>query len=471
MRTASTVQAAVAEALRGLVPRGSRVLVACSGGADSVALAAALSELPGMDAAIGHIDHGLRAESAAEAAAVQALAARLGVPFFVERLEGLQIRLQDLGLEAAARDARYAALARLARAAGASFVATAHTRRDQAETLLLRLARGAGPAALAGVRAQRALSPGVLLVRPLLHIGREATEAYCAERGLAFTNDPHNSDPARARARLRGAWAVLRELNPRLEQALAGTAELLAEEDELVASLAEQALQELGDARGLDCLKLSLVHPALQRRVLLAAATARGVRPERVHLEQLLALVSRGDDAALDLPGGRAAVCERRLSFERGHAAPAPPDRVAVPGPGCYLWGVRTLRVADGEGELHRVDASQAPFPWTLRGHGPGDRFQPARGRLRKVADLLREARIPRDQRRNLAVLCDASGILIWVEGLREGKAGGGPSAKNSPVSFGIHPEMDGDSAGFRVVRRGDPASATMASGVPDEEP
>ncbi|HXM76996.1 MAG TPA: tRNA lysidine(34) synthetase TilS C-terminal domain-containing protein, partial [Thermoanaerobaculia bacterium] len=96
---------------------------------------------------------------------------------------------------------------------------------------------------------------------------------------------------------------------------------------------------------------------------------------------------------------------------------------------------------------------------------------QPARGRLRKVVDLLREARIPRDQRRNLAVLCDASGILIWVEGLREGEASCGPSAKNSPVSFGIHPEMDGDSAGFRVVRRGDPASATMATGVPDEEP
>src|ERR1700682_2112499 len=98
MRAESTVQAAVARSLRGLVPRGSRVLVACSGGADSVALAAAISELPDIDAAIGHIDHGLRPESAAEAAAVQALAARLGVAFFVERLEGLEIR--EEGLEA-----------------------------------------------------------------------------------------------------------------------------------------------------------------------------------------------------------------------------------------------------------------------------------------------------------------------------------------------------------------------------------
>ena len=234
--TADIVEEAIARAVGSLIPRDALVLVACSGGADSVALAAALAGQRGVRVAIGHVDHGLRPESAREADAVRALAGSLGVPCFVERLGNLKVA--EVGLEAAAREGRYAALARLAAGAGASVVATAHTRRDQAETLLLRLARGAGPGALAGVRVQRALAPGLTLVRPLLSVPRAATEALCHRRGLSFVNDPHNLDPARARARLRHGWALLSGLNPRLEEALAGAAGLLADEDDLVAGLA-----------------------------------------------------------------------------------------------------------------------------------------------------------------------------------------------------------------------------------------
>src|SRR6266851_1490611 len=232
----NTVEGAVAAAVGKLIPCGETLLVACSGGADSVALAAAVARTDGVRGAVGHVDHGLRPESAQEAGKVGALAERLGLPFFLERIEGLRIR--GPGLEAAAREARYAALGRLAQRAGARFVATAHTRRDQAETLLLRLARGAGPGALAGVRRKRALAPGIELVRPFLDVPREATEAYCRAHGLEFVTDPHNSDPARARARLRAAWPALLELNPRLEEALAGAAAVLADEDELLSGLA-----------------------------------------------------------------------------------------------------------------------------------------------------------------------------------------------------------------------------------------
>ncbi|TMA31090.1 MAG: tRNA lysidine(34) synthetase TilS [Deltaproteobacteria bacterium] len=149
-----SVEQAVAS---GLLPRGKPVLVACSGGADSVALAVAVLRC-GLRGAIGHIDHALRPESAREAQQVSELAQRLCAPFFLERLQGLVTR--GPGLEAAAREARYAALARLARTSGADVVATAHTRRDQAETLLLRLIRGAGPTALAGIRRRRSAAPG-----------------------------------------------------------------------------------------------------------------------------------------------------------------------------------------------------------------------------------------------------------------------------------------------------------------------
>src|SRR5207302_3469039 len=186
-------------------------------------------------------------------------AARLGVPFFLERLEGLETRAA--GLEAAARQGRYAALTRLARQAGSTAVATAHTRRDQAETLLLRLFRGAGPGALAGVRRRRPLAPGIELVRPLLDVSRAATEACCRANGLGWVDDPHNSDQARARARLRALWPALLEFNPRLEEALSGAAALFAEENELLDALARRAAP---------------LHPVLQRRALLEAANEQG---------------------------------------------------------------------------------------------------------------------------------------------------------------------------------------------------
>lgn len=436
---AETVESAVARAVGPLIPPGAVVLVACSGGADSVALGAAVAGERSVRAAIGHVDHGLRPESTREAEGVRALAGCLGLPFFIERLGDL--RLGEVGLEAAAREGRYAALARLAAAAGASVVVTAHTRRDQAETLLLRLARGAGPGALAGVRAKRALTPDISLVRPLLGVPRAATEALCAERGLSFVVDPHNLDPARARAQVRQAWRVLSGLNPRLEEALAGAAALLADEDDLVAGLAQSALRAISSQGGLDARALAALHPALQRRCLLHAAVARGLRPERHHLEALLGSLA-GPRFSLDLPGGRAQLSAGVLHLERPRTAAQQMSEVAVGGPGRYAWGRRNLSVARGEGVGIVVDLARAPFPWTLRGGRPGDRFRPGGGRVRKVADLWIDARVPRERRRDLAVLEDAAGILFWVEGVREGEACRG--LRTAPATFVVSSEMDG---------------------------
>jgi tRNA(Ile)-lysidine synthase len=385
------------------IPLDEHVLVACSGGADSVALAAAVSH--GFKASIGHIDHGLREASAHDAAEVRAVARALGLPFFLERLEGLNV--SSAGLEAAAREARYPALARLAAKAGAKLVATAHTRRDQAETLLLRLIRGAGPGALAGIRRRRPLAQGVDLLRPLLDVPRAATEALCNERGLSFLDDPHNSDPARARAKLRALWPQLLALNPRLEEALCGFAEIAASEDQLLEALARQG-------------ELSGLHPALQRRALLSQANAAGVRPERQQLEALQALLARGA-GTLDLPGGYATLTRGGLRFAAGNRPQAaPPCAVAIGGPGSYAFNTREL-VVGGDGIP--VDLQRAPFPWTLRARRAGDRFRPAKGRTRKVSDWLIDARIPKEEREGLAVLEDAAGKVFFVEGLRASDA------------------------------------------------
>jgi tRNA(Ile)-lysidine synthase len=389
------------------VPRQASVLVACSGGADSTALAAALAGWQRVS--IGHVDHGLRPESAHDASAVRALAQALGMPFHLERLSGLEVRRQ--GLEGAAREARYPALARLAAHAGASVVVTAHTQRDQAETLLLRLLRGAGPGALAGVRRTRPLAPGISLRRPLLDVPRAATEAYCQAGGLCFVTDPHNSDPRRARARVRALWPLLLELNPRLEQALCATAEACADEDDLLNSLAGG-----GD--------LAELHPALQRRALLRQAALAGVRPERQHLEALLALLSK-PSGSLDLPGGRAVRSSRGFRFVPGKR-PQPPVEVAIEGPGSYSLDDRTLVVGERSMDLRRgttVDLARAPFPWRLRTRRPGDVFQPASAKVRKVAEWFTSARIPRSERDSLAVLEDAGGRVFYVEGLRPSDA------------------------------------------------
>lgn len=308
------------------------VLVACSGGADSVALAAALGDRTGgglrasLRVAVGHVDHGLREGSAAEAGQVSALAARLGLPFFCERLPDLGAAIAREGLEAAARHARYAALARLAVASGSSAVATAHTRSDQAETVLLRLFRGAGPGALSGVRASRPLpapegSAGPLrLVRPLLTVSRADTEACCRARELPFLRDPHNGDPRRARARVRAELPRLAELlNPRLEEALAGAAALAADEDDLLGRMVAAELERARAGGGWSARTLLALHPALRRRCLLACAVEAGVRPERAHLERLAGLLDRRE-ARLDLPGGRAEIAEGLLRFH-----PRPP--------------------------------------------------------------------------------------------------------------------------------------------------
>lgn len=454
-----------------LLPPGSGVLVACSGGADSVALAAAVAERRDLRASIGHVDHGLRAESAGEAEQVRSLAVRLGVPFFLERLDDLKQAVARDGLEAAARKGRYRALQNLALRADAALVATAHTRRDQAETVLLRLARGAGPAALAGVRARRPLSAQVQLVRPLLGVSRRATEQLCSELDLPVLHDPHNSDPARARARLRAAWPGLEEsLSPNLEEAIARTASLLADEDELLAALAESALLGATGQHGLHLERLRALHPALLRRALILAARREGVRPEQAHLEQLRRLLPRRR-FALSLPGGLATAAEGLLRFE--HASAQTPARssgelgeeLAVEGPGSYPWQGRLLCVfeASAPGE-NSVDLARAPLPWTLRNQRPGDRFRPAGGRTKKVSDLWIDARVPRARRSSLAVLSDAAGILFYVEGLRTGEQSRGNL--HLPQAFALRPEMDVPGARFPSLRPGDSASVTMTPKV-----
>ncbi|MFT3766765.1 MAG: tRNA lysidine(34) synthetase TilS [Minicystis sp.] len=230
-----------------LFARGDVVLCACSGGPDSTALLHVLARLR---ETIGHmvvahgVDHGLRAEAAAELDVAARVAEPLGVPFEVTRLQVAP----GANLQARARAARHEALARAAAAAGARLVATGHTADDRAETFLLRLLRGAGPRGLA-VLPPRAPSPaggGIELIRPLLGARRRDVLAHLERHALPFARDPSNLDPRFTRVRVRSELVpLLEDLSPGIVAHLSSLADMLDAEPD------DAALDGLGRAQRL----------------------------------------------------------------------------------------------------------------------------------------------------------------------------------------------------------------------------
>jgi tRNA(Ile)-lysidine synthase len=294
------VRVAVRRELRGL---GGLVLVACSGGPDSLALAAATAfEAPrlGLRAGLLTVDHGLQPGSATQAAGVRDWAETAGL----DPAEVLTVTVDGPGgPEAAARDARYAALDAAADRLGAAGVLLGHTREDQAETVLLAMARGAGARALGGMPPRRGRYR-----RPLLGLPRSVTAAACAAEGLPVWSDPHNADPAYARARVRALLPALEAAaGPGAVAGLARTAGRVRADAELLDALAEAVAAEVVSAGGVDAVALA-AHPApLRTRVLYSWALATGTPPgalAAVHVDALDALVAGWNgQGPVHLPG------------------------------------------------------------------------------------------------------------------------------------------------------------------------
>jgi tRNA(Ile)-lysidine synthase len=254
------VRAAVRRGLGGLPP-GSLVLAACSGGADSLALAAAtafVAPRSGLVAGVVTVDHGLQRGSAARAAAVAEWARPL-----VPHAEVLTVSVASAGgPEAAARSARYAALDAAAARLGAAAVLLGHTREDQAETVLLAMARGSGARALAGMAPVRGLYR-----RPLLELPRARVRAAAA--GLPVWEDPHNADPRFARSRVRALLPGLEEAaGPGAIAGLARTASQLRADAELLDALAADVLRKATVGAELDVDALAAEPAALRTRAL-----------------------------------------------------------------------------------------------------------------------------------------------------------------------------------------------------------
>jgi tRNA(Ile)-lysidine synthase len=309
---------AVRDCVADLAP-GSLVLAACSGGPDSLALAAALAFVAprlagkqgtgnsagGLLAGGVTVDHGLQAGSGGQAVAVQGILEDLGLN--PVRRATVTVRSAG-GPEAAARAARYEALDAEAADVGAAAVLLGHTLDDQAETVLLGLARGSGARSLAGMPARRGIYR-----RPLLGIRRSQTIAACAALGLRPWHDPHNDDRryARARARLDALPALEAALGPGIAPALARTAAQLRADAEALEAL---SAQRASPSAPLQATVLAGLPEAIRTRLLRSAAVAAGCPPgtlTAVHVRRIEELVTRWHGQRwVDLPGGVRAVRE-----------------------------------------------------------------------------------------------------------------------------------------------------------------
>ena len=306
------------------------VLVACSGGADSLALLAATvfeaRRRPWRVVGVT-VDHGLQGGSAERATHVVRQMAGLGADETVSAR--VDVVASGQGPEAAAREARYAVLGEVAERTGSPVVLLGHTLDDQAETVLLGLARGSGGRSIAGMR--RAFPP---FRRPLLDLTRAQTEAACAAEGIDFWCDPHNDDPrfTRSRVRRRVMPVLEEELGPGVAAALARTADMLREDMQALDDLADALREELGADGALPVRRLAQLVPAIRRRILRAAAVEAGAIPGELFRTHVLAiddlvLGPRGREA--QLPGHVTAYRDGEGLRFRRTAGPGDPGPVA----------------------------------------------------------------------------------------------------------------------------------------------
>lgn len=426
-----------------LLHPGMHVLVACSGGPDSLALLDILLRLRrrlNLVLTVAHFEHGIRgAASEADARFVEAFCRERGVPCCIGHGDVPAVaKEQGKSLELMARELRYAFLWRTLERCGADVLATAHHADDQAETVLMRILRGTGIDGLAAMRPREGKK-----IRPLLFARREAILAYCRERRLQPRHDATNDIPDATRnlLRLRVLPYLQQACNPGVARSLCQLAELARADSDFL----EQQLEEIwpyltreeNDERRIVLVSLRRQHPALQRRALrrLFAETAGNGRDLSFsHVEELrlLALSAQATGKTLDLPGGIEAhfthnrLILRRALPEGGHERDgglSMPIPVAIPGStACGGMAIEAtlleLLPEDVGSRGFYLDASALRCgPLVLRHRQPGDFIGLAGGR-KKLKDVLIDDKIPREARANLLLLAIGHEVL-WIVGRR----------------------------------------------------
>ncbi|MGH2399584.1 MAG: tRNA lysidine(34) synthetase TilS [bacterium] len=430
-----------------MVSPGDGVVIAVSGGADSMALLHLLEELREKRALtlhVAHLNHRLRPDAEEDAEFVRAAARRLGISATIESADVRAIAAREKrSIEDAGRRARYEFLAKMANEAGAQRIATAHTRDDQVETVLMRLDAGGPWELLGGIPPVRRFD-AVQVVRPLREVTRQEILHYLAGREVVWREDPTNRDVRIVRNRMRHQVlpALLRDA-PAIGHTAWEMGETSREIDAVLNRLAAVHYGHLPN-REHDTITVAqdsfaALPDALQRRFLRMAVTevaGTGGAPSLVMLEEAVRVASAGR-VGREVPAGGAVV---RVGYGMIEVAPARPHAAAaayrLPVPGeVRAEGFGLVFSADLLEQLqeHSVsgphealfDADAAGSPLEIRAWRTGDRFVPSglTGK-KKLQDFFVDAKVPRWQRATVPLVADAQDRILWVVGYRVAETG-----------------------------------------------
>jgi tRNA(Ile)-lysidine synthase len=425
----------------GMLKPGEKVVVAVSGGPDSVCLLSVLHALSaelGISLHIAHLDHLFRGrESADESLFVARLAEKLGIPVTIEQYDVPAFcRERGLSSQAGAREVRYGFLHRVAKTVGASRIATGHTAADQAETFLMRLLRGAGVAGLSAIPPVRKS-----IIRPLIEVTREDVMEYLQSSELEYVSDPSNTKPVYTRNRIRmEVLPVLKRFNPRVVETLASTAALLRDEDEAaeacLSKVAAGVIVKEENGVSLNREEFNALPQAYKRRILrkavvLASADSTGL--SSVQVSDVIAFMAAARTGrTMRMPYG--------LIIEREYEKFVVRLEAAAEGFSYKLEvsGVTLIPELGMEVEARVFDDIPAEtdvknYRWqalfdydkigpllTMRNRRSGDWFCPMGmgGRSKKLQDYFVDEKIPRHERDTVPILLSGNDVL-WVVGLR----------------------------------------------------
>lgn len=402
----------------GLLSKGDTVLVALSGGADSVSLLVALQNWGEYRLCAAHLNHQIRGEEAdRDEKFCRELCQRLGVEFFCERADIPKIASErGISLETCAREVRYAFLEKTAAGLGA-VIATAHNADDNVETLIMNICRGAGLDGLRGIPLSRGS-----IIRPLLYVTRDEVIAFLSEKGQDYVTDSTNleSDCTRNRIRLH-ILPRIKELYPNVAATVGRMTQNLSEDADFINSA----------SRDCDISHINALHPSVKKRVLSRIAKELcGVSPEQVHIDELVRLCRDGygisalpNGIFVTMKGGRLVICQNEKP-------PIPTEMTLSVGEKA-LWNGYTItaKKAFFDEDLCRKINNSDSFAafncdiinenscFTVRSRRDGDKIFIAKRNITKsVKKLLNECSIPPSDRDSIPVIA-AGNVLLWVYG------------------------------------------------------
>ncbi|GBE05103.1 tRNA(Ile)-lysidine synthase [bacterium BMS3Abin10] len=420
-----------------LLQHGDSILIALSGGPDSVSLSVILDELKdnfNLSLHALYVNHGLRPEeSREEEAFCRRFCDELGIKFHFETVKAKEYsETNRLNLQEAARELRYDAFEKTALKTGADRIALGHNADDQAETVVMRLIRGAGRKGLSGIPPVRGI-----IIRPLIDIERSEIEAFLSEKHISYMTDSSNLRKDYSRNRLRQeVIPLLQEYNPSLIATINRTADIMREEDEYLEIIVTKTLMRLISRKTDDDIELFLFplenmeKPILRRVIRRAVNETRGLRGiDLIHIEDIIKLIKTGRAGdSVALPGKIRAVRKYSTLILTALAPLKLKPRVFDPPGELVLYEdgiVLKAEIAetwsnDYNGKDTSVfDLDRLVLPLEVRMRQKGDYFYPAGfGKKKKLQDFFVDEKVPRDERDSVPIVV-SGGNIIWIAGYR----------------------------------------------------